>query len=328
VSQAAALRAFARRDAAPRTFLVVALVSVATLWLVVVTGGIVRLTASGLGCPSWPLCEEGKVVPAASYHAAIEFGNRVISGLAIGGVAAAALVAHRVRGLDRRVRRGALLAALGTAAQAPLGALTVLSDLHPLAVMSHFLLALAVVAVAVWVAYRAWLLDRGEPPQAARDADARLAQAALAAVLVLVTTGAFVTAAGPHAGSFDRPIDRLGDLHDAAWVHVRVAVAFCALVAALTRRLRRARGPAFRLAVVTAALAAVQFGIGEYQYRNGLPWGVVAVHVSVAVTLVCATVLTACETTYRGPARAGATAREPSAAGEPPVADVHRAGVD
>ncbi len=53
---------------------------------IVVTGGAVRLTASGLGCPSWPLCEEGKVVPAASYHAAIEFGNRIVSGLAIGGV--------------------------------------------------------------------------------------------------------------------------------------------------------------------------------------------------------------------------------------------------
>ena len=108
------------------------------------------------------------------------------------------------------------------------------------------------------------------------------------ACLLLVTTGAFVTAAGPHAGASDRPIERFGDFYDAAWVHVRAAIAFSTLFVILTVVLwRRLRGSVVqRLSLAGVVLTLCQLGVGEYQYRNGLPWGVIAVHVAIAATLV------------------------------------------
>jgi cytochrome c oxidase assembly protein subunit 15 len=200
-----------------------------------------------------------------------------------------------VPGVGRGVRAGAALAAAGTVAQVPLGGLTVLFDLHPLLVMSHFLLAMAVVAVSVWVAHEAWRVHRGDDAPAGRDLTARAGQAAVVACLALITTGAFVTAAGPHAGSSDVPIDRLGDLHDAAWVHVRVATTFTVLLVALAAWLwKRFRGsPAQRLSVVSVILLGCQAAVGEYQYRNGLPWDVIAIHVALAATLLITVVVTA-----------------------------------
>src|SRR4051812_4599728 len=142
------IRRISRREVSAVTFRRLAAASLVVLWLVVVTGGLVRLTASGLGCSSWPLCEGGRIVPSTSYHAAIEFGNRLISGIAMIVTLVVAVAATRVSGSRRAITAGAVAAAVGTAAQAPLGAVTVLTDLHPLAVMSHFLLAMAVVSVA------------------------------------------------------------------------------------------------------------------------------------------------------------------------------------
>ncbi len=266
-----------------------ALVTLGLLWLVVTTGGLVRLTASGLGCPHWPTCEAGRITPTASYHSLIEFSNRVISGVAMLASVATAVLAYRVPGLRRHVAHLATAAAAGTVAQVPLGALTVAFDLNPYFVMSHFLLAMAVVAVSTWVTVRAWQLAHdGAPEPVAAGRAAWLAWAAAAAVLVLVTTGAFVTAAGPHAGSTEHVIERLGNFHQAAWVHVRAAVTFSTVFLVLTVWLRRrARGSVpQRLAVPGVVLTLCQLGVGEYQYRNGLPWGVIAVHVAIAATLV------------------------------------------
>ena len=227
-----------------RGFQTAALVTLALLWLVVTTGGLVRLTASGLGCPHWPTCEASQLVPSASYHAVIEYTNRVISGVAMLAAVATAIMAYRVPGLNRGVARAAALAAAGTVAQVPLGAITVAFDLHPLLVMSHFLLAMAVVAASTWVTFRAWRLAHGGEPRPLDVPRVGVAAwAAVAACLVLVTTGAFVTAAGPHAGSTDKPIERLGDFHDAAWVHVRAAVIFSTLFLIVAVWLwRKARG--------------------------------------------------------------------------------------
>lgn len=279
-----------------RGFQTAVIVTLVLLWLVVTTGGLVRLTASGLGCPHWPTCEANQLVPSASYHAVIEFSNRLISGIAMLAAVATAVMAYRVPGLRRGAAHGAAVAAAGTVAQVPLGALTVAFDLHPLLVMSHFLLAMAVVAVWTWVTVIAWRLAHGGEP---RPLDVpRVAAAAWAAVvacLVLVTTGAFVTAAGPHAGSTDKPIERFGDFYDAAWVHVRAAVIFSALFAVVAVWLwRRARGSIQqRLSLAGIVLTLCQLVIGEYQYRNGLPWGVIAVHVAVAATLIVTVVTVA-----------------------------------
>src|SRR5438105_12506549 len=138
-----------------------ALATLGLLWLVVVTGGLVRLTSSGLGCPHWPTCDANSLVPSTGHHAVIEFSNRVISGIAMLAAVGTAWIGFRTPGLRRSVAWGAAAAAAGTVAQVPLGAVTVAFDLNPWLVMSHFLLAMAVVAVSSWVAFHAVDLAAG-----------------------------------------------------------------------------------------------------------------------------------------------------------------------
>jgi cytochrome c oxidase assembly protein subunit 15 len=270
-----------------------AVATLVLLWLVVTTGGLVRLTASGLGCPHWPTCQANGIVPQDSYHALIEFSNRAISGIAMLAAVATAIVGYRVAAVDRRIAHALAIAAAGTVAQVPLGAVTVAFDLNPYLVMSHFLLAMAVVSISTWATVAAFR------PAAARAVVGgrigMLAWGAVAVYLALIVSGAFVTASGPHPGSTTTPIERIGNFYDAAWVHVRVATTFTVLLVALAVWLwRRFRGsPAQRLSLVSVVLLGCQAAVGEYQYRNGLPWYVIAVHVALAATLLMTVVLTA-----------------------------------
>jgi heme a synthase len=270
-----------------RTFQRMAVVTLVILWLVVTTGALVRLTASGLGCPHWPTCQANQLVPQDSAHALIEFSNRAISGLAMLAAVATAIMAYRVVGLDRRIAHALAIAAAGTVAQVPLGAVTVAFDLNPYLVISHFLLAMVVVSFSTWATVRALRPKRVAAAPPARRLGL-VAWAAVVAYLALITSGAFVTAAGPHPGSTSTPIERLGNFYDSAYVHVRVATTFTVLFVAVAVWLwRRFRGSgAQRLAAVGVVLLACQAGVGEYQYRNGLPWAVIAVHVALAATLL------------------------------------------
>jgi cytochrome c oxidase assembly protein subunit 15 len=263
-----------------------AIATLVLLWLVVTTGALVRLTASGLGCPHWPTCQANALVPQDSSHALIEFSNRTISGIAMLAAVATAIMAYRVAGVDRRIAHALALAAAGTVAQVPLGAITVAFDLNPYLVMSHFLLAMAVVSLSTWATVAVFR------PGAARSVVGGriglLAWAAAAVYLALIVSGAFVTAAGPHPGSTTTPIERIGNFYDAAWLHVRVATTFTVLLVALSVWLwKRFRGSlAQRLSVVSVVLLGCQAAVGEYQYRNGLPWDVIALHVALAATLL------------------------------------------
>ena len=273
------------RTISMRTFQRAAVATLVILWLVVTTGGLVRLTASGLGCPHWPTCQAHGIVPQDSSHALIEFSNRAISGIAMLAAVATAIVGYRVAGVDRRIAHALALAAAGTVAQVPLGAITVAFDLNPYLVMSHFLLAMAVVSLSTWATVAIFR------PAAARSAGGWLGLLAWAAVVVylaLIVSGAFVTAAGPHPGSTTTPIERIGNFYDAAWLHVRVATTFTVLLVALSVWLwKRFRGSlAQRLSVVSVVLLGCQAAVGEYQYRNGLPWDVIALHVALAATLL------------------------------------------
>jgi heme a synthase len=258
------------------------------LWLVVATGALVRLTASGLGCPHWPTCQANAVLPADTYHSLIEFSNRTISGIAMLAAVVTAVLAYRVRRMDA-VTGAATVAAIGTVAQVPLGALTVALDLNPIMVMTHFLLAMIVVTFATWATVQLWRPASGRRTAPVADGRVRLAAwGAVTACILLVTTGAFVTAAGPHPGSTNTPIRRLGNFYWATWTHVRAATVFGVLLLGVTVWLwRRGEGLLARpLAAVAVGLSLVQFGVGEYQYRNGLPWQVIAVHVALAATLL------------------------------------------
>jgi cytochrome c oxidase assembly protein subunit 15 len=273
------------RSFSPETFRLVAYVSLGSLFVVVVSGAVVRLTASGLGCENWPRCGDTPF-PEKDFHALVEFGNRVVALGALLCTIVAALVARRVPGLPRFLRVSAALVAGSVLAQVPLGGLTVIFELHPLLVMSHFFLALAAVGLAVGVALGADQHARGAPSAPAGTL-ARLAAAGLVPItLVVVVTGAFATAAGPHSGGAD--IERLGILVDAVYVHVRATAAFGIAFLGLLVLLWRARATLraeLRLAVGVLVLILVQMAIGEIQWRSALPWWLVLLHVALATAV-------------------------------------------
>lgn len=279
-------------DVSAERFFALAVASASALFVIVATGALVRLTASGLGCESWPGCEARSFFPANDVHGAVEFGNRVFGIVPISLSALCGLAALRTSGLPRWAVRLALAVALGTLAQAPLGLLTITSDLHPLLVMSHFLLALLVLGGAVVVAVEARGAARGRSAGATPGELRRLGLVLAASCLGLVVTGAFVTASGPHPG--DRAdIRRLGTLPDTLWVHVRVTALFgCALLFTLGYLVARRRElpRLFRAGLALLVLVTLQMGVGELQYRMELPWGIVLVHVVLATAVWAATV--------------------------------------
>jgi heme a synthase len=270
------------RSFSPETFRRVAFAALGSLFVVVVTGAIVRLTASGLGCENWPRCGDTPF-PEKDFHALVEFGNRVVALGAMFFTLAAALVARRVPGLPRYLRVGAVVVAASIFAQIPLGGLTVIFELHPLLVMSHFLLAVAAVGVSVVVALGAHHHVRGEPAEPISRLPRLLAVGLVPVTLVVVVTGAFATAAGPHSGGSD--IERLGVLVDAVYVHVRATavfgIAFLGLLLLLWRE-RRTSGRELWLVLSVLGLIVVQMIVGEVQWRNALPWWLVLIHVGLA----------------------------------------------
>ena len=193
-------------------------------------------------------------------------------------------------GLPRGSAGAALAAFLGTVAQIPLGGLTVILELHPLAVMSHFLLALVVVALAVVVALEAWSHARGLGAAGrAALAPARRARSASSAARSMVVTGAIATASGPHPGADDQ-VERLGlEIRDTVYVHVRATAVFGIGFLLVGWQLVRvaARGAGRRCASprCSSRVLLAQMLVGEIQYRNALPWGLVLVHVTLAAAI-------------------------------------------
>lgn len=271
----------------PTRFRRLALASAVSLWIIVASGATVRLTGSGLGCEGWPGCTPGAVFPEKDYHSFVEFGNRVVSVFPILLSLTTAIGSHFVRALPRWTRATAWAAALGTLAQAPLGLLTVRLDLDPLAVMSHFLLAIAVLACAVVVTVEARRAEVGAAPPFVPRWVQRAALLFAALTLAVVVTGTLVTAGGPHAGDPD-VVDRLGNLHDAIWVHVRVTAAFGLALLAAVWYLRRT--PARRVVLLLLGVVIAQAVVGEVQWRNALPWWLVLIHVALAAGIWAVTV--------------------------------------
>lgn len=272
------------REISPTRYLWLAGLSALSLYLIILTGAAVRLTGSGLACESWPGCQEGAFFPAVGSHSAIEFGNRAFALFPLVLTLVAWIAARRTPGLPRWVTWVAALIFLGTLAQAPLGLLTIRLDLHPLMVMTHFLLALVVLAGAVVVAVEALGNARGRVPSPVPPWLRRVGLVLVAACGVLVVTGALTTAAGPHPGD-SADIDRFWNLLDAVHVHVRATavfgIGFLLLLGYLLRERTRV-GVLLPAALGLLGLLLVQMAVGEVQWRNQLPWWLVLVHVVLA----------------------------------------------
>jgi cytochrome c oxidase assembly protein subunit 15 len=263
--------------------------SVASLYVIVITGSLVRLTGSGLGCEGWPGCEEGAFFPEEDSHAFIEFGNRVFG---IFPIAFTILTAWAARRLPRWAFLTAVAAAALTLAEAPLGLATIRYDLPPEMVMVHFLVALLALACAIVVLIEAIRAERGAA-ELRFPTELRVGGVVLAlACLALVATGTLVTGAGPHSGDPD-VIERLWTLPDALYVHVRITAVFgCVFLFVLGYLVaRRSLSPRLvRFALLLLAVLVAQMATGELQWRLELPWGIVAVHVALAAAVWALTV--------------------------------------
>lgn len=281
----AAVRA---RTLSARTYLRLAVASCVALFLVVTSGAFVRLTGSGLGCENWPRCGD-KPYPEQGFHAFVEFGNRMVALVGIVLALATWVASRRVLGLSQGGRLAAFGALLLAAAQIPLGGVTIALDLHPLAVMAHFLLGLTVLGLALVAAFEAWAVVVGfGEPVAERWLRKLVAFVGLPVCAALVVTGAVATASGPHPGSSE-DVRRLGiGIQDTVYVHVRVAAAFGLGVLVVGWYLRRLRSSYPGVLALWAGLLGVlvaQAIVGEVQYRNALPWGLVLVHVFLAAAI-------------------------------------------
>jgi heme a synthase len=275
----------------PAVFAWLAWAALAALFLIVVSGATVRLTGSGLGCENWPRCGE-TFLPPKDYHAIVEFGNRV-AGFAVGlTTLVAAAAAFRVPGLPRWLLWSAVALPFTVLAHGVLGGITVLFELHPLIVMGHFLVSLVALGVALVVLQGARDHARGAAPESALGS-AWPALALVPAALALVVSGTLVTAAGPHSGGED--IQRFGDAIEAVHIHIGATavfgIAFLAVLTLLVAERRRARVE-LTLAGAILALLLAQVAIGEVQWREGLPWGLVLLHITVATGVwVCVVAL-------------------------------------
>ena len=308
---------FARLAARPRPATVrrLALASIVANSAIVVTGGAVRLTASGLGCPTWPRCTATSYTPTAEYavHGVIEFGNRLLT-FVLGAVVLAVLVAvWRQRPARPGMRRLAVLGFLGIPAQALLGGVTVLTGLNPWTVMGHFLLSMVLIALAVVLHRRAGEGDL-PPRPTAPPLMRRLTQGLLVVTAVTLALGTVVTGSGPHSG--DPAAGRTGfDPATVSQLHADVVMLLVGLTVALYVALRASAGDP-RLVRATGVLLVVELGqglIGYVQYFTDLPVLLVGAHLLGACLVLVAAVRVVLATRDRGPV--GASPQPAVAAG-------------
>jgi cytochrome c oxidase assembly protein subunit 15 len=276
-----------------------ALASVVANGLIVVTGGVVRLTDSGLGCPTWPRCTDESFVttPELAAHGVIEFGNRLLT-FVLAAVALATLVAV-FRSARRDLRRLAVLAFLGIPAQGLLGGVTVLTGLNPYTVAAHFLLSIVLVAITTTL----WLRSRepGVGQLVVRRPFALLVRGIAATTALVLVLGTLVTGSGPHSG--DPATGRTGfDPELVSQLHADAVFLLLGLTVALLVALHAADSPG-RVRRAARDLLVVELAqgvVGYVQYFTGLPIVLVLLHMAGAVlTAVYATRLV---WSVRGPA--------------------------
>jgi heme a synthase len=289
-----------------RRYRVIVWVAFVSLYVIIVTGSLVRLTGSGLGCIDWPACNEEQFVDVSTPHAAIEQLNRLFTGVVAASVIAAVLAALFVRPRQPRLVRLALWLVAGVLAQVVLGGIVVLTGLHPLSNMGHFLLSVALMVGAYLLVDAVSSEGQREARELAAETGARssgrqrttdltwwqlrggpiVVGSRIVVVLTLaaIITGTVVTGTGPHAGDetaprFDFMITSVVRVHGVAvWL---VVMASLWLGFRLWRKgadQRVQRGFEWFL---FAAIA--QGGLGYLQYFTGVPVALVAVHVALSI---------------------------------------------
>lgn len=264
--------------------------ALASLVMIIITGGAVRLTGSGLGCTDWPTCEQGQLVAPLEFHPMVEFVNRMFTGLVSLAVMLAVLGSLVRMPRRRDLTWWSLGLVAGIIGQIVLGGLTVLAELAPPFVMGHYLLSI----LLVWNGLV--LYDRASGPgtpavPAVSHPTVVLSRILVGAALVLLTTGTIVTGTGPHGGDEDAPRFAF-DIGDVVRVHSLTAWAFLGLALVVLWRAHRdgaPRGRRRRAQVLVACIVA-QGAIGYAQYFTGIPPLLVGLHLAGSVAVFLATV--------------------------------------
>jgi cytochrome c oxidase assembly protein subunit 15 len=281
-------RLAARLAVTPDQYRKVAYIALAALMLIVLTGAAVRLTGSGLGCPTWPRCY-GKVLPPIQTHALIEFSNRALSGFVGVITVIAAVLAFTRKPFRRDLAWLACSLPLGVVAQAVLGGFTVREKLAPGFVMAHFGLSMIILIAAVALAWRA-SHERGWRTRATDRLSVWTVRMLAPLGALTIFAGTAATAAGPHSGgAVGQHIKRL-DFKGADtlnWVvhqHAAIAALFgvWAVAAWLWLRHRGAAERSLEPLTVVCILIAAQGLVGSVQYELHLPADMVWVHVLLA----------------------------------------------
>lgn len=296
----------------------ITLLSLLALAFIVVTGGAVRVTGSGLGCPDWPTCAEGRIVAPLEYHALVEFINRTVTGAVSVMVIVAVLAALRRRPYRRDLTRLAIGLVLGVLGQIVLGGLVVLSHLYPPLVMGHFVLSMVLVANAVVLHHRAGWPEGTVPPPAAGPDLRQLGTWVVVWSAAVLGLGTVVTGSGPHAGSREGEfVERLPfEVRDVARIHAIAVWILLALTLYTLWRVWRDRTPSDVRARGSALLTVLCFqgAIGYIQYFSDVPALLVAIHIGGATALWIAVLR------FRlGLANAPSRQLEPDSAGCPPI---------
>jgi cytochrome c oxidase assembly protein subunit 15 len=260
---------------------------------IVVTGGLVRLTGSGLGCPTWPQCVPGSFTPVAfqaqGYHKYIEFGNRLLTSVvtltALAALTAAVVFARRTGASRRIVALGSAPLAL-VAVQAVLGGISVRVGLSPISVATHFLVSMVLIAASALL----WLATGDSPtPAGRREVRWITAGIGLLATVVLVL-GTVVTGSGPHSGDAQRPTRFGFNPRDVSWLHADAVWLFVGLVVALALAVRLTGADAVlrRRVLWLLGITLAQGVIGYVQYALHVPILLVILHMLGASLLVVA----------------------------------------
>lgn len=282
-----------RRQISQQSFLAISRVSLVFLYAIIITGSLVRLTGSGLGCADWPQCSTTKFVDVSTGHAAIEQINRLFTGIVSAAVIAAVLGSFFVT-----PRRKSLIwlssgLVVGVVAQVIIGAVVVLTGLNPWSNMAHFLVSLALVTTAVFLVEHAGATDVeivvGDSDQTApiRPMTQRFADLILGVSGLAIVLGTLVTGAGPHAG--DENAIRLNfDLRSITRIHSATVLVCIAATLLFIAQIRRNSQEWTRLKVkleLFLFVAVAQGGVGYLQYFSGVPAQLVAIHVAFAVAV-------------------------------------------
>jgi cytochrome c oxidase assembly protein subunit 15 len=263
-----------------------AVASLAVNMLIIVTGAVVRLTSSGLGCPTWPQCTGSSYVtrPELGVHGVIEFTNRLLTFVLVAIAIGAAVAAFRVRSTAagaamRPIRTLAIVVGLGIPVQGVIGGISVLTQLNPWVVALHMLLSVAIIGLCVVMVHRTYDTAAVSVSPLVR----RLVLAIVAVTGLVIILGTIVTGAGPHSG--DLAVQRNGISPEAA-AHVHAwAVWLLVILTVVTLVITRSR-----LVATLLAIQLLQGVIGYVQYFTGLPIVGVALHMAGLAVLAAATV--------------------------------------